>query len=168
VISFTALERRKCQHRFESGQTRAFADALKVRGFLVVDRTDVAFVPGAAPENVDGLVSGEITDYWWEREVRVGGSYNTMTNFSDLARCTITVRAHARASGEKLWEKTYSREVGASGGIGNPDALTQVLARTVRGAVMDRELVEQLGGARDARLWHPWLRINIATASPAG
>jgi hypothetical protein len=42
----------------------------------------------------------------------------------------------------------HSREVRASGGIGNPDALTQVLARTVRAAVMDRELVEQLGGAR--------------------
>src|SRR5215813_1715157 len=128
--------------------TRAFADALKARGFPVVDRTDVAFVPGTAPENVDGLVSGEITDYWWEREVRTGGPYGAMTNFSYRARCTITVRAHARASGEKLWEKTYSRELGASGGIGNPNALTQVLARTVRAAVMDRELVEQLGGAR--------------------
>src|SRR5262245_26017068 len=53
--------------------TRAFADALKARGFPVVDRTDVAFMPGAALENIAGLVSGEITVHRWERHDRTGG-----------------------------------------------------------------------------------------------
>lgn len=123
--------------------TRAFATALRTRGFPVVDRSDTPFAPGHSPANGAIVVSGEVIRYRVETHTTVSG---IATHFTDAAECRVVLRLYEPVDARAIWEKTYAAKGGGEG-VRSPGALRSlayVLARATNEAVNDPELMAVL------------------------
>jgi hypothetical protein len=111
--------------------TRAFADAVRARGFPVRDLTAMTF--SASPPGSDAHVSvtGEVIRFWME-SLATSGLFGTLRF---RAECGLVLYAHDTATGRRFWERAYSHE---------DEDITRALAGTVSKAVNDPEFIQQL------------------------
>jgi hypothetical protein len=134
--------------------TRAVADGLRRRGFTVIDMGTSEAVPGSSRARGEVAVSGEVRSF----NVNVlAGPLGIPLAF--YVRCRLLLRVQELETGQTLWERRYDRDqdcrrilsnnqLSCSGVHSERDSyagrLADVLAATVKGAVNDRGLTEQL------------------------
>ncbi len=129
--------------------TKAFSEAIKARGFQVIDREDTLFTPGSSDGGIAPALTGEVADISYEGMVSWA---SLVVQAAQRVRCTIVLQVYDVTTGQKLWEKTYSRIHPGNGSDkqreGKPtysrNPVAQVLAEIVEEAVYDPEFMREL------------------------
>jgi hypothetical protein len=127
------------------GVARAVLEGFQARGVRVIDMTASSFEPGHISGDTRIGITGRVIEFG-VRVIRSG-----LHEYHSVIGCKIALEAHEAGSGQKLWEKTYSRqEEGVSRTLASAvpekhwQSLSRVLAAMVEEVVNDPELLQVL------------------------
>jgi hypothetical protein len=127
------------------GVARAVLEGFQARGAPVIDMTASWFEPGYISGDTRIGITGRVLEFG-VRVIRSG-----LFEYRSVIACRIALEAYETGSGQKLWEKTYSRqEEGVSRTLASawPEkhwlSLSRVLAAVVEEVVNDPALLQVL------------------------